>query len=136
MLCYFRSTNYPAMENPAIVYLYLYLAIADKEFSEKEATIILSKLKKNPAFAGMDTGCFVDDIYQNFLRLPFDNVMVYLENYMMEVQLTETERTSVINDLEEIMEADGVIRKEEMMAFQRIKKYLAINNNYQYRASA
>lgn len=124
------------MENPAIVYLYLYLAIADKEFSEKEATIILSKLKKNPAFAGMDTGCFVDDIYQNFLRLPFDNVMVYLENYMMEVQLTETERTSVINDLEEIMEADGVIRKEEMMAFQRIKKYLAINNNYQYRASA
>ncbi|HPI12209.1 MAG TPA: hypothetical protein PLK63_14290 [Catalimonadaceae bacterium] len=124
------------MENPAIVYLYLYLAIADKEFSEKEASIILSKLKKNPAFAGMDTGCFVDDIYQNFLRLPFDNVMVYLENYMMEVKLTETERTSVINDLEEIMEADGVIRKEEMMAFQRIKKYLAINNNYQYRASA
>jgi hypothetical protein len=42
----------------------------------------------------------------------------------------------VINDLEEIMEADGVIRKEEMMAFQRIKKYLSINHNYQYRASA
>lgn len=128
---------YSAMENPAIVYLYLYLAIADKEFSEKEAAIILAKLKKNPAFAGMDTGCFVDDVYQNFCRLPFENVMVYLENYMMEVQLTETERTNVINDLEEIMEADGVIRKEEMMAFQRIKKYLAINgNDYQYRASA
>lgn len=123
------------MGNPAIVYLYLYLAIADKEFSEKEATMILSKLKNNPAFAGMDTVCFVDDIYQNFLRLPFDNVMVYLENYMMEVQLTETERTSVINDLEEIMEADGVIRKEEMMAFQRIKKYLSVNSTFQYRAS-
>jgi uncharacterized tellurite resistance protein B-like protein len=62
--------------------------------------------------------------------------MVYLENYMMEVQLTETERTSVIKDLEEIMEADGIIRKEEMMAFQRIKKYMSINYNYQYRASA
>jgi uncharacterized tellurite resistance protein B-like protein len=62
--------------------------------------------------------------------------MVYLENYMMEVKLTETEKTNLINDLEEIMEADGIIRKEEMIAFQRIKKYLIINNNFQYRASA
>jgi hypothetical protein len=128
--------HYYAMENPAIVYLYLYLAISDKEFSEKEVDVILAKLKKNPAFAGMDTICFVDDIYKNFCKLPFENVMVYLENYMMEVQLSETERTNLINDLEEIMEADGIIRKEEMMAFQRIKKYLIINNNFQYRASA
>jgi uncharacterized tellurite resistance protein B-like protein len=124
------------MENPAIVYLYLYLAIADKDFSEKEAVMILAKLKKNPAFTGMDMGCFVDDIYQNFLRLSFESVLVYLENYMMEVRLTETERMSVINDLEEIMEADGVIRKEEIIAFQRIKKYLSINHNHPYRASA
>jgi len=124
------------MENPAIVYLYLYMAIADKDFSEKEAFIILAKLRKNPAFSGMDTNNFVDEIYQNFLRLPFDSVMVYLENYMTDIQLTEAERTNVINDLEEIMEADGVIRKEEMLAFQRIKKYLSFNGTYQHRASA
>lgn len=124
------------MENTAIVYLYLYLAIADKEFSEKEASIIISKLKSNPAFSGMDTSCFVDDIYQNFLRLPFDAVIIYLENYIMDIQLSEAARTKVLADLEEIMEADGVIRKEEMVAFQRIKKYLSYNTGSNYRASA
>jgi hypothetical protein len=132
---YFRENTIP-MENPAIVYLYLYLAIADKDFSEQEASIILSKLKKNPAFTGMDASNFIDEIYQNFLRLPIDSVMVYLENYMVDMQLTDTDRTRVIEDLEEIMEADGVIRKEEMLAFQRIKKYLSYGSNYPLRASA
>jgi uncharacterized tellurite resistance protein B-like protein len=113
------------MENPAIVYLYLYLAIADKDFSEEEAQLILSKLKENPAFSGMDAASFIDDVYNNFLKLPHDSVMGYLENYMMEIDLTEAERTKIIKDLEDIMEADGVVRKEEMLALQRIKKYLS-----------
>ena len=113
------------MENPAIVYLYLYLAIADKDFSEEEAQLILSKLKENPAFSGMDAASFIDDVYNNFPKLPHDSVMGYLENYMMEIDLTEAERTQIIKDLEDIMEADGVVRKEEMLALQRIKKYLS-----------
>jgi uncharacterized tellurite resistance protein B-like protein len=117
------------MENPAIVYLYLYLAIADKDFSEEEAQLILAKLKENPVFEGMDTAHFIDDVYKNFLKLPHDSVMGYLENYMMEINLTETEKAKIIKDLEDIMEADGIVRKEEMDAFQRIKKYLSFSNN-------
>ena len=124
------------MENPAIVYLYLYLAIADKDFSETELNTIISKLKMNPTFQGMDTEQFIGDMYQNFMRLPYDSVLIYLENYMSEVTLTESEKQSVIHDLEDIMEADGVIRKEEMMAFQRIKRYLTPSFPQQLRASA
>jgi uncharacterized tellurite resistance protein B-like protein len=115
------------MENPAIVYLYLYVALSDKDFSSVEADLIVSKLKKNPAFNGMNTNEFIDDIYQNFMRLPFDSVLMYLENYMSEVQLSETEKKSVMSDLEEIIEADGIVRKEELLAFNRIKKYLTID---------
>lgn len=124
------------MENPAIVYLYLYLAIADKDFSETELNTIIAKLSRNPSFQGMDTAQFVGDIYQNFIRLPFDSVLIYLENYMSEITLSDSEKQTVIRDLEEIMEADGIIRKEEMMAFQRIKRYLLPAFPQQLRASA
>ena len=124
------------MENPAIVYLYLYLAIADKDFSETELNTILSKLKLNPSFQGMDTEQFIGDIYQNLMRLPYDSVLIYLENYMSEVSLSDSEKQAVIHDLEDIMEADGVVRKEEMMAFQRIKRYLTPSFPLQLRASA
>lgn len=120
----FTIPNKAVMENPAIVYLYLYLAIADKDFSESEAQLILDKLKKIPAYSGMNTISFIEDIYENFRQLSPDSVLVYLENYLSTLQLTEAERTTVIHDLEEIMEADGVVRKEEMQAFQRIKRYL------------
>lgn len=112
------------MENPAIVYLYLYLAIADKDFSESEAELILEKLKKIPAYNGMNTIGFIEDIYENFRQLSPDSILVYLENYLSTLQLSEADRKLVIHDLEEIMEADGVVRKEEMQAFQRIKRYL------------
>jgi hypothetical protein len=115
------------MENPVIVYLYLYVALSDKDFSIIEADLIVSKLKKNPAFNGMNTNEFIDDIYQNFMRLPFDSVLMYLENYISEVQLSEIEKKSVMSDLEEIIEADGIVRKEELLAFNRIKKYLTID---------
>ena len=124
------------MENPAIVYLYLYLAIADKDFSETELSLILDKLKRNPAFNGMDLGEFIHEIHDNFVKLPYDSVLIYLENYMSEIALSESEKRHVLKDLEEIMEADGVIRKEEMQAFQRIKKYLAPGNENHYRESA
>jgi len=123
------------MENPAIVYLYLYVALSDKDFSTIEADMIISKLKKNPAYNGMNTNEFIDDIYQNFLRLPFDSVLMYLENYMSEVQLSETERKNVMLDLEEIIEADGIVRKEELQAFNRIKKYLTIDVSNPIKAS-
>jgi hypothetical protein len=129
--------NIIAMENPAIIYLYLYLAIADKDFSETEASLILSKLKRLPALNGLDTAQFVKDTYENFKRLPFDSIQVYLENYMAETSFSEGERVSLIHDLEEIMEADGVIRKEELLAFQRIKRFLTPGFGIQpFRASA
>jgi len=124
------------MEHPAIVYLYLYVALSDKDFSNVEADMIISKLKNNPAFNGMNTNEFIDDIYHNFMRLPFDSVLMYLENYMSEVQLSETEKRSVILDLEEIIEADGIVRKEELMAFNRIKKYLTIDISVPVKAVA
>jgi hypothetical protein len=124
------------MENPVIVYLYLYVALSDKDFSIIEADLIVSKLKKNPAFNGMNTNEFIDDVYQNFMRLPFDSVLMYLENYMSEVQLSETERKSVMSDLEEIIEADGIVRKEELLAFNRIKKYLTIDLSIPIKAVA
>jgi uncharacterized tellurite resistance protein B-like protein len=55
---------------------------------------------------------------------------------MMSLDLSPEDRNKVVQDLEEIMEADGVIRKEELLAFQRIKKYLALRNPFPYRASA
>ena len=117
------------MENPAIVYLYLYVALANKNFSQSKMDLILEKLKLNPSFMGLNTNDFVKDVYNNFIKLPFASVFTYLENYLSEIQLTELERTSVIHDLEEIMEADGVIKKEELLAFQRIKKYLLTDNS-------
>lgn len=133
----YLSKNLNPMENPAIVYLYLYLAISDKEFSESELQLILEKLKHNPAFQGMDISKFIGEVHQNFLQLPFDSVLIYLENYMSEINLSEAERTHIIKDLEDIMEADGVVKKEEMMAFQRIRKYLTPPiSNQGFRASA
>ncbi len=117
------------MENPAIVYLYLYVALANKNFSQSKMDLILEKLKPNPSFIGLNTNDFVEDVYNNFLQLPYASVFTYLENYLSEIQLTELERTSVIHDLEEIIEADGVIKKEELLAFQRIKKHLLPDNS-------
>jgi len=117
------------MENPAIVNVYLYLAIADKDFSEEEVQLILAKLKDNPNFEGMDTADFIDDVYKNFRKLPHDSVMGYLENYMLELDLSGAEKAKIIKDLEDIMEADGIVKKEEMDAFQRIKKYLLLAKN-------
>jgi uncharacterized tellurite resistance protein B-like protein len=131
------NQNHHIMENPAIIYLYLYLAIADKDFSEMEVSLILSKLRKVPGLKGMDTAQFVKDAYENFKRLPFDSIQVYLENYMAEATLSEGERIALIHDLEEIMEADGVVRKEELIAFQRIKRFLTPGFGIQpFRASA
>lgn len=124
------------MENPAIVYLYLYLAISDKDFSESELDLILEKLKDNPAFQGMDLSHFIQEVHQNFMQLPYDSVLIYLENYMSEIALTDSEKRHIIKDLEDIMEADGVIRKEEMQAFQRIRKYLIPGMGNSFRASA
>lgn len=124
------------MENLAIVYLYLYLAISDKEFSDSELELILTKLKRNPAFQGMDVDQFIKEVHENFLQLPYDSVLIYLENFMAEIALTDSQKSHIITDLEEIMEADGIVRKEEMMAFQRIRRYLIPGSGYPYRASA
>lgn len=125
-----------AMENPAILYLYLYVALSDRDFSQTEVDLILQKLMKNPAYKGINTKEFIQDVYQNFMRLPFDSVLMYLENYISEVKLNDSERISVIHDLEEIMEADGIIKKEELQAFQRIKKYLTIDVSSPIKASS
>ena len=124
------------METPAIAYLYLYLALSDKDFSQVEAEMILSKLKNNPAYKGMDTSDFISDVYQNLMQLPFDSILIYLENYMSEVQLSDDEKKTIMFDLEEIMEADGIVKKEEIQAFQRIKKYLTIDFTYPFKANA
>jgi hypothetical protein len=51
--------------------------------------------------------------------------------------LSDAEKRTVLHDLEDIMEADGVIRKEEMLAFQRIKRYLSPELHFpRLRASA
>lgn len=124
------------MQNPSLVYLYLYLAIADKEFSSEEAELIVEKLKRHPGFDGMDMTAFVREVYENFLRLPYDQVLVYLENYMEQLDLREAERNQVLKDLEEIMEADGIVRKEEVQAYQKICRYLRKTEPEPYKASS
>ena len=105
-----------------VIYLYLCIADSDYNISDDEIEEIHQKVSKT-----LNNGNYMKTITE-VLR-EFKNHTDYektdiIGSYASKYCTSETVKDKILGDLEDVMEADGIIKSVEMIMFRYIKKTL------------
>ena len=105
-----------------VIYLYLCIADSDYNISDDEIEEIHDKVSKT-----LNSGNYMKTITE-VLR-EFKNHTDYektdlVSNYAEKYCKDENVKNKILKDLEDVMEADGIIKSVEMIMFRYIKKTL------------
>lgn len=105
-----------------VIYLYLCIADSDYNISDDEIEEIHDKVSKT-----LDGGNYMKTITEVLREFKnhtdyekTDIISTYAEKYCKEEKVKE----KILSDLEDVMEADGIIKSVEMIMFRYIKKTL------------
>ena len=106
-----------------VAYLYICIGKSDYSLVDEEINEIIDKLKEK--MPNTDT----KDAYEMALKvynLQSDTEIIsFIKLHTNDFFNTENDRKKVLQDLEDIMEADGIIKDVEMIMYRFIKKTLA-----------
>ena len=105
-----------------VIYLYLCIADSDYNISDDEIEEIHDKVSKT-----LNSGNYMKTITEVLREFKnhtdyekTDLISTYAEQYCKEESIKE----KILKDLEDVMEADGIIKSVEMIMFRYIKKTL------------
>ena len=106
-----------------VAYLYICIGKSDYSLVDEEITEIIDKLKEK--MPNSDT----ENAYEKALKVynmqSDTEIISFIKLHTNDFFNTEDDRKKVLQDLEDIMEADGIIKDVEMIMYRFIKKTLA-----------
>lgn len=106
------------------LYIYMSLAMVDGFVSDEELQTMITKLNLHDRYAGVDIPQVVHAVRQQLNQTPADRQLKELEHHLGEICHNEGERQQLLTDLEDIMEADGLVKSGEIDFFRHIRLLL------------
>ena len=108
-----------------LVYVYVCIAKADYHLVDEEVVTIIHKLKKHPKYKRLDTEAVLEEALQEHASHSEEEMFECIAQYTQEICKNEADKHELIEDLEDIVEADGIVKDLEMTMYRRIKRILA-----------
>lgn len=108
-----------------LVYVYVCIAKSDFHLVDEEVSMIVNKLKKHEKYKHLDTENVLHEALAEHASHTEDEMFKHISQYTQKICHTEADKQLLITDLEDIVEADGVVRDLEMTMYRRIKQILA-----------
>lgn len=106
------------------IYLYLSMAYADGNVGTDEKSLIIKLLNFTEQFPSAEAEDILEEVMADLENQNSEERASNLFQMTNDMNLTEAEVTKVLEHLEHIMEADGVIKHSELDLFRRIQVLL------------
>lgn len=106
------------------LYIYICVAKADYFISDSELATILKKIQSSSRYSHINYERILADTLKQHAGHTPEQISSYLEQYCINICKTEADKQALLSDLEDILEADGVVSGLEMMMYRQIKNLL------------
>ncbi len=106
------------------IYLYLSMAYADGNVGNEEKSLIIKLLSYSQQFPTADAEDILEEVMADIENQNSEERTNNLFKMTTDMNLSEEEVTKVLEHLEHIMEADGVVKHSELDLFRRIQVLL------------
>lgn len=107
-----------------LVYVYVCIAKADYHLVDEEVVTIIRKLKNNNKYKHLNTDDLLNHALMEHEKHSEEEIFENIAQYTQKICHSEEDKTLLIADLEDIVEADGIVKDLEMTMYRRIKKML------------
>ena len=108
-----------------LVYVYLSLALADGPLHDGEREMICSKVASMERFPTGEIEALVEQVQQQLMQQTELDVWTNVRLACRELCTSESDRQSLLQHLEDIMESDGRVQEKEMDMYRRISTLIA-----------
>ena len=108
----------------ATLFIYFSLAQTDGLISQQEQDIILKKLNLQDRFTGFNLKPVMDEAIAAIESSTLEERLEYAARYVPMLATNEPDRKQFLKDLEDIMEADGVVKSKELNYYRQIRLLL------------
>jgi len=107
--------------NHFVIYLYLCIADSDYNITDDEVDEIENKLQ-NSILEGVDCKKLISEVLKEFKHHTDYEKTSYISNNVKNYCTTDDIKKKIVQGLEDIMAADGVIKSVEVIMYRYIKK--------------
>jgi propanediol dehydratase small subunit len=104
------------------LFVCLALAAADGSLADKEREVIKRKLAQRDRC--LDCDAVLEDVLATTVSMQATELWPHIETCCREVCHTDADRQALLHDLEEIMEADDVVKQRELDIYRHISLLL------------
>jgi uncharacterized tellurite resistance protein B-like protein len=130
----YDNNNIPANNGPNIheqqqrarlaLYVYTCLAQADGDISVDEMEAIIRRLHLRERYLGLDINSLLAQVLAEQRGHSAADMVANLQQACQQLCHTEADRHELMRELEEIMEADGLIKNKEMEVYRLVRAVL------------
>ena len=106
-----------------VAYLYICVGKSDYSLVNEEIEEIIDKLGSK--LSKEETRAAYDEALKVYNQQSDTDIIAFIKSHTTEFAQSEPEKKQILNDLEDIMEADGIIKDVEMIMYRFIKKTLS-----------
>jgi len=107
-----------------VIYLYLCIANADYNMADEELETLHDK------FDGLDIesnyGTVIKDVMHEYKNHTDYETMQFISDYSDKFCQDDAKKEKILDDLKDIIEADGIVKDVETIMFRNIKKMLNV----------
>ncbi|SDJ93854.1 Tellurite resistance protein TerB [Catalinimonas alkaloidigena] len=107
-----------------LTYVYICVARADLRLVDSETNVILEKLRSFPTMKPHLTNELFEAVLYQQLSHTWDEVYAHVEHCCTQYLQEDSEKQAFLRDMEEIIEADGVVKSTEQEVFRVIRALL------------
>ena len=107
-----------------LTYVYICVARADLRLVDSETKLILQKLRSFDAMKPHLTEELFEEVLYLQLSHTWDEVYAHVEHCCMQYLQEEEDKQALLHDMEEIIEADGVVKSTEQDVYRVIRGLL------------
>lgn len=106
-----------------VAYLYICIGKSDYSLVDEEITEIIEKL--NTSLSSTKAKEAYEKVMKVYNTQTDTEIISFIKNHPADFTKSEEEKKRILQDLEDIMEADGIIKDVEMIMYRFIKKILS-----------
>ena len=106
-----------------VAYLYICIGKSDYSLVNEEIEQIFEKL--GASLSQEETKKAYDDALKVYNLQSDTDIISFIKSHTKDFSHCEAEKKKILSDLEDIMEADGIIKDVEMIMYRFIKKTLS-----------
>lgn len=111
--------------NHFVIYLYLCVANADYNLADEEIETFHSKFDQLH-IEDKDYGTVIKEVLQEYKNHSDKEMNEFIMDYSKKLCKENAQKVQILNDLKDIIQADGIVKDVESMVYRNIKRMLNV----------